>query len=187
MTTRDALQRFFARLETAYSTVHGSLPFTYRDKRIDDSMYCGFFERGGDTWGYWVPRAKEDVFDFSESEAKARFSLHPSVKEFFNSFWFFALRGKHERLGSVTLFAVLPGLQPQEYEQVLAGYREWWGNRETHFAPIGDSANNDTIVVHGSTGEVHFMWDTETPNPEYLAPTLAEFIDSLEPFVWPKV
>ena len=164
----------------------GSRPLVSADTEdVDPLLFVGPPDEDG--YVEWRPQAKSDAFDFSEIERRAGVMLHPSIKDYYNAFWFLEMGGKL-RTGNATLDPVRPGVGLADLEAKLfggdyggfrtAGYVAAHGGELRH-VPIGLHHPSDLmLVVDNTNGEVA-VEDHETGTFRVVAQGLAELISEL--------
>jgi hypothetical protein len=113
--------------------------------------------------------------------------LHPSIKAYYNAFWFLDMGGNFGA-GSVTLDAVRPGVGLADLEAKLFG-ADYGGLRTTGYiaahddelrhVPIGLHHPSDLILVVDNTNGTVAVEDHETGTFQIIAPGLAELIAEL--------
>lgn len=180
MTIKEAMAAYFGRFPK-------DTPFfkTCDTDDVDPRLFSG--EPDEDGYVRWVPAAKVDPTDLSELERRAGSVIHPSIKDYFNTFWFMAMGGRFAD-ARVTLDPVVPGRDLADLEQRLfgadygpykvSGYLATHGGVLRHI-PIGLHHPDDLLlVVDNATGEV-LVEDHERGTFTPLAPGLAELIAGL--------
>ena len=172
---KTVMSKYFARLLEVWRKTDNTLPMTVRLEEAEPFIYVG--AENDDGWIQWRPIEKAAKHDFTDIETELGATLHRSIKEYYNSYWFCALAGSYRSRG-VSLFPVVPGLAPGDFVDRLRACKDAHGGKlET--VPIGLEANSDLlIVVDNRTGYV-FVEDHERGTFERLASSLEELIDGL--------
>lgn len=171
-----AMGGYFARLTTAWRESNGSLPKVPWQEDVDQWIYVSRPDEA--EWVEWEPVNKDVPSDLAPIESQLGTSLHPSVKEYVNCFWFCSLGGTF-RSRAIQLDPVLPGISPADFEDRVLGYCRVHGGRLRH-VPIGLEADRGLLlVVDNSTGEI-MVEDAEVGELQVLAGGLAELISGLE-------
>ncbi|MGG4466558.1 hypothetical protein ABER68_00810 [Paenibacillus alvei] len=116
--------------------------------------------------------------NFTEIEEKLALNIHPSLKEYFNSYWFLNLQGFYgTRL--VNLEPVEPGKSLLEFFKIMKQYEENNG-RELRYIQIGFVSPEDlAIMFDNETGHI-LIEDFETEVHEFFVNSLAELINDLK-------
>lgn len=136
----------------------------------------------------WKPQPKSEEYDFTEIERRAGVALHPSIKDYYNAFWFLEMGGKL-RTGNATLDPVRPGVGLADLEAKLFG-ADYGGFRTTGYVaahngklrhvPIGLHHPSDLLLVVDNTNGTVAVEDHETGTFQVVAPGLAELISELD-------
>lgn len=181
MKVKDAMAVYFSR------RLASGQPLQSADAEDSDPMlFLGPADDNGLV--QWKPQPKSEVSDFSEIERRASVSLHSSIKDYYNAYWFLEFGGKY-RAGSVSLDPVKPGVGLTELEDKLfgrtygayhvSGYITTHGGQLRH-VPIGLHHGDDLLlVVDNASGEIA-VEDHERGSFEVIAGGLAELIAGLD-------
>jgi hypothetical protein len=168
------MESYFERLASSWRQRGSALP---RVAVTGDEQPL-IYEGAPDEFGYvqWRPTKKTIQTDLTPIEDAIEKPLHPSIKDYWNSYWFGELAGKYGKLG-ITLMPVLPGIELQSFLTQLVGYKEAHQDRLEHI-PIGVEFNGDLVVVNNQTGEVQ-LEDYERGEFRTIAPSLEALIAGL--------
>jgi hypothetical protein len=171
---KKEMRDYFDRLQKAWQETQGSLPMTPWDETADPLIYVG--EPGEDEWVAWQPKEKTVVHRLDKLEKRVGVSFHPSIHEYFNSYWF-CLFGGVAGGYAVSLLPVVPGAELDAFtSQVLGAAAQCGGKLER--IPIGFERNGLPVVVDNKTGQVGVEdWESGEVTP--LASGLAELISVL--------
>jgi hypothetical protein len=91
MDMKEAMKTYFARRKAAYDQGAAFLFKTPRLEGVAPLIYEGEEEEEGCI--SWKPVEKHIIHDFTELENQMGAVLHPSIKPYFNSYWFAELDG----------------------------------------------------------------------------------------------
>jgi len=169
---KDAMQRYFKRLEDTYLAV-GELPRFERDPNVADFIY----QSEPDTYGYstWKATEKSTHHDL-HAIAPDLGLLHPSIQEYFNSWWFCALDGRFDNFG-ISLIPVLPGVELESFIASARAYKKAHSDSLPR-VPIGVEFNGLQVLVDNSSGEV-VIEDWERGAVTLIAMSLELLIDGM--------
>jgi hypothetical protein len=180
MTVKDAM--------TAYFDRHFATGRPLRSANIEDVdplLFVTLPDENGMV--EWRPHPKTEASDFAEIERRAGTTLHPSIKQYYNSFWFLGMGGKF-REGRVTLDSVRPGIGLADLEAKLfgadygsfrtAGYLVAHGG-ELRYVPIGLHHPDDLLLVMNNSDGTIAVEDHESGTMSVIAGGLAELISEL--------
>ena len=171
----EAMENYFERLRASWKDREGTLPKAAVDEDAQPLIYVGEPDEEG--YVEWRATRKTVSTDLGPVEEATGQSIHPSVREYLNSYWFAELFGKYGGVG-VTLAPVLPGLELTSFLTSLAGYKEAHDDRIDHI-PVGTEFNGDLVVIDNKTGEV-LLEDYERGAFRSLAPNLETLIAGLK-------
>lgn len=122
--------------------------------------------------------------DFAPLEQRAGTTLHSSIKEYYEAFWFMDIGGRF-REHRIALNPVIPGMEAAELEQMLlggpfgSGYIAAHGGSLRH-VPIGIHHPSDLLlVVDNANGDIAIE-DWERGTFEVIAKDLAELVGELQ-------
>ncbi|MGG4489603.1 SecY-interacting protein Syd [Metabacillus idriensis] len=176
MEVKKALEQYFKELINVWDKKYGTYPKAPWDEEIDTLLYLSHPD--DEEYVYWKPIEKSDLDDFTEIEKKLDLTIHPEIKEYFNSYWFLNLQGFYgSRL--VNLEPVEPGKHILEFFEALKKFEENNGG-ELRFIQIGFVSPEDmAITIDNETGKI-FIEDFETEENELLANSLTELIGNLK-------
>ena len=171
-TVKQAMKAYFDSLVDQVWQTDRELPRAEVVEDADSLIYVGEPDRDG--YVQWRPTEKNKVDDLGTLERRLGISLHSSVKEYFNSYWFLYLGG-HLQRWAVRLFPVVPGLELAGFAASLEDLLKEHGHNWP-WAPIGLETNTGfSVVVNARTGEVA-AWNDETGVAEALAADLPSLI-----------
>jgi hypothetical protein len=170
------MEAYFKRLLSSWQRRGSALPKI----APGDGEQPLIYEGPPDEYGYvsWRPAKKTVYTDLTPVESAIEMPVHPSVKDYLNSYWFAEMAGKYGNLG-ITLMPVLPGIELQSFLAKLVGYKEAHNDRLEHI-PLGVEFNGDLVVVNNRTGEVE-LEDYERGEFRTIAPKLETLIAGLTP------
>ena len=173
MAVFDAMTVYFDNLLRAWKTRRNSLPKFSFNPTIDPRLYMGNPDREG--YVFWRPLKKAVPHDLSLLENELNLKLHPSIQEYFNSYWFCSLGGKYNGT-SLQLTPVLPAKELDQFLMEVSGYkRAHLGALD--YTPIG-VGSFQLLVISNVDGTVS-LEDFESHSFKPLAPSLEELIHHL--------
>ncbi|WP_145409955.1 SecY-interacting protein Syd [Paenibacillus xylanexedens] len=131
-----------------------------------------------DKEGYisWLPVKNDEITNFEYIEQHFNMKLNESIKEYYNSYYFFQLSG-WIRDYNINLNTVLPDNEPETFLQRLSNYIEVHDGK-TNYIPMGIESNGLVVVLDNITGEV-CIEDFELGKFESLSLNLEELILNL--------
>lgn len=169
------MSEYFRILLEVWQAKHGGLPVTPYDEEVESFIYGGEPDEEG--WVSWRPVEKQDEDDMADVERELGVALHPSVKEYFNCFWFCSLGGRAHG-HAVQLEPVQPGVGLEDFVRNLRGYKGAHGGRLDNI-PVGvETGQGMLVVVDNETGEVK-LEDYESSSFELLAADLGSLITEM--------
>ena len=171
---KEAMKDLFDRLLGSWEKSGLGLPRAPWDPDVEPFIWQS--EPDENEWAAWRPVEKTVHHDLA-AVAPDLEPLHPSVQEYFNSWWFCALDGRLGEHG-LSLTRVLPGFELESFLRDARGYRGAHGGQLNH-VPIGMESNGWLVVVDNHSGEV-LLEDFERGELKPLAPSLAELLRRLE-------
>lgn len=171
---KHALEQHFERKYARWKAYKNTLPMIGWDEDVSPFMYVGDVNSEG--YVQWKAVEKDEVYDFRQIQDDLHFNLNNDIKNYFNSFWFLELTGKHKGF-SIILEPVIPGIGLRDFRRNLEAYSANHNHQLTHI-PIGFEANGSLVVVHNDTGKI-YMEDHETGSFEEIAVSLEELINQL--------
>ncbi len=171
---KSAMNDFFDRLIAVHAAA-GAEPRVSRNPDAGPSIYHG----APDAYDSiaWRPMEKSARHDLA-ALAPDLGPLHPSLDEYFNSYWFASLEGRIGRW-AISLYPVLPDLELDKFLRMARGYAQAHGGRLEH-VPIGVEVNGLQVVVDNRTGAVAIE-DWERGTFTEIAPSLNELLLRLQP------
>ncbi len=180
MKVREAMDYYFEKLLTVYSKENPPYPFTSYVEDADEMIYIGNPDES--EWLGWKPILKDKKDDFEKLSELLKVKIHPSVEEYYNSYWFCDMGGRFGEF-VIQLDEVLPNLEMKSLVSKIIGYREAHDGlvKDT---PIGFETNQGLlVVVDNETGNVK-LEDYEINKFTVLSDTLSDLIlglaDSLD-------
>ncbi|NJJ42434.1 SecY-interacting protein Syd [Paenibacillus sp. 7028] len=144
------------------------------DEDVESLIYVG--EVDEDEYISWRPVKKKDINDFKSLEENLGIRIHPSVIEYFNSYWFVDLDG-FIKDHYIKLESVLPKADIESYRNMLMGYKNNHNNKLEHI-PIGIEGNGLIVVVDNENGSVK-LEDFERNSFEVISEGIKQLITTL--------
>ncbi|MFS0656942.1 SecY-interacting protein Syd [Bacillus sp. 179-C3.3 HS] len=147
---------------------------TEYNEEVDSFIYQG--EMDDEEEISWKPIEKNSKNELTTIEERFKLKLHPSIDDYFNSYWFADLDGfigKHY----IRLEPVLPNIELDSFEGNLGGYKNNHNNVDK--TPIGVEGNGLIVVVDNVSGKVE-LEDFERGSFEGISDSLDELIASLK-------
>lgn len=96
MSIKDAMKMYFEKLEKRYLTDLKSLPTISYDEKYNPCLFIGEVDEDDEI--QWKAKEQEYVINFTEVENSLGIELHNDLKEYFNSYWFYSMRGIYENI-----------------------------------------------------------------------------------------
>ena len=171
---KEEMKQYFHKLLKEWKDYNHSLPKSVWIEEAESFIYEG--EPDIEGYIFWKPVEKDVIHDFSDTEKKLAVQLHHSIKEYYNSYWFFDLAGSYLEYG-IELNPVIPGIEVRDFYTSLQGYKEAHHN-ELKNIPIGIESNGLLVVVDNENGQVKIE-DYERGSFEVISKSLAELISML--------
>ncbi len=172
---KDEMSRMFARLLASHEAAGAGLPRAPWDPDIEPFIWAG--EPDAEEWCAWRPTVKTRPTDIAAAAPDLP-ALHPSIGDYFNSYWFCAIDGV---LGthSLTLEPVAPGIELDSFLGKARGYRRAHGGKLDQ-VPMGmENRENLLVVVNNTTGDVA-LEDFERRSFLKIADSLDDLIERLQ-------
>lgn len=169
------MRAYFDRLLKAWQESQGSLPMAPWNESADPLIYVG--EPDEDEWVVWQPKEKTVVHRLDKLERRVGTSFHPSIHEYFNSYWFCLLGGVAGGY-ALNLLPVVPGLELEQFSSQVMGHAEQSGGKLERI-PVGFEANGLPVMVDNKTGQVG-VEDWEKGEFVPLASGLSELISVMD-------
>ncbi|WP_145045851.1 SecY-interacting protein Syd [Paenibacillus xylanexedens] len=175
MKVTQAMENYFNKLLFFWEDQFSSFPKISFEEDIESWMYVGVPDEEESV--QWRPRLKTTKEDFTLIERELGMKLHPSIKEYFDSFWFLNLQGFYGS-NRITLEEVIPN------KDILAFFTnqmnfEVSAERKFDYILIGYISPDDQgLLLDNRTGEI-VREDYETNELLRVASSLSELIDSL--------
>ncbi|RJG25512.1 SecY-interacting protein Syd [Paenibacillus thiaminolyticus] len=91
MGVQEALRHHFDDVLSYWSYSFGTLPKLPYDEAANPMLYQG--EPDEEDYIFWKPAEKEKKDNFEVIEENLGLGLHPSIQQYFNSYWFLELQG----------------------------------------------------------------------------------------------
>ncbi len=148
----------------------------------------------------WQLNAKDYLTNFSEIEKKYKFKIHPSVYEYFNSYYHDYIIGTcmtddGTTYDNIILLSVLP-LESTNFDEflytkfgfceLLNDWYEEYGNI-SEYTPIGWSGYyGASILVENATGKIKVCWNEYNDLLEFKTDSLADLIVKMGESLLPK-
>ncbi|OMF02906.1 SecY interacting protein Syd [Paenibacillus sp. FSL H7-0331] len=171
---KEAMNQYFSLRK---ATADEGLDFLFKipfDEDVDSFIYVG--EVDEDEYISWRPVEKKDFNDFKSLEENQGIRIHPSVIEYYNSYWFADLDG-FIKDHYIKLESVLPKADIESYSNILTGYKNNHNNKLEHI-PIGIEGNGLMVVVDNQDGYVK-LEDYERNSFEVIAEGIEQLITTL--------
>src|SRR5215204_5880546 len=92
MNVRSAMDHYFEKLLDVYSKKIPPYPVIPFDEDVRDFIYIG--EPDEFEWIGWKPVVKKEKHDLNELSNLLGVKIHPSVDQYYNSYWFCILGGR---------------------------------------------------------------------------------------------
>lgn len=174
---KRSMKRYFERLLEAWQQSCSSLPQIPINEEADRDFYVEIDADG--ELALWRPLEMiTSSAELLNVESVLGVSLHPSIAEYFSSYWFAAIGGTALEW-RIQLEPVLPGIGVREFVQKLDGYKCVHNDRLDHI-PIGTEANGSLVVVRNSNGTVELEdWDARSYTR--IANSLDDLIELMHP------
>lgn len=129
----------------------------------------------------WQPVLQNPKSDFDKLDDALELTLHPSIKEFYSSYYSENIDASHER-GRMTLLSVWSEKDVEQLKENIIGHilmKKRLGQTATVF--IGLTDEDDLIIsINNDSGAVCLEYVGKEPH-EVLAPSVSEFVESLTP------
>ena len=154
---KTAMKYYFDLLITSWKSFNGTYPLTPYDEQLLPKIYVG--EMNEEEYISWMPVEKDEISDFSLMEQEFGISIHESIKEYFNSYWFAYIKGFFNSC-NIILDPVLPGQELDNFYAHLCGYHINHDHK-IEYIPIGFDAVTNYLVVVGNTDGVVWLEDYE--------------------------
>lgn len=171
---KEEMKQYFHKLLKEWKDYNHSLPKSVWIEEAEPFIYEGELDTEG--YIFWKPVEKDVIHDFSDIEKKLAVQLHHSIKEYYNSYWFFDLAGSYLEY-EIELNSVIPGIEVRDFYISLQGYKKAHHN-ELKNIPIGIESNGLLVVVDNENGQVKIE-DYERGSFEVISKSLVELISML--------
>jgi SecY interacting protein Syd len=176
---KAALERLLRRYVDHRERVTGSLPTQDFDSAW--VSHCQIGAPNADGIIHWKPRERDTVADFTGLERALETEIHPDIKSFYGSYWSGVLELRAEE-GGVTLIQIWNDDDfDRLIENILGHAMAKLRKKEplTIFVACTDEEEH-ILSVDNETGQVLLEEPGNAPI-RAVSPTLAEFLDRLEP------
>lgn len=144
------------------------------DEDVDSFIYIG--EVDEEEYILWRPIEKKEIYDFNSLEEKLGTRIHPSIIEYFNSYWFADFDG-FIKDSYIKLESVLPKAGMESYGNLLFGYKNNHNNKLENI-PIGIEGNGLIVVIDNQNGSVK-LEDYERNSFEVISDSIEKLIKAL--------
>lgn len=174
MNIKEAMKKYFERRNAVYDQGAEILFKTPRIEEVSPFIYEGEEDEEGYT--LWKPVEKNKTHNFTELENQLGIVFHPSIKQYFNGYWFADLDGF---IGNhyIKLEPVLPNIELDSFVYMVKDYKENHHHPLEHI-PLGMEGNGLIVVVDNQHGTIQ-LEDVERKSFEFLADDLAAVISRL--------
>ncbi|WP_342515297.1 SecY-interacting protein Syd [Sporosarcina sp. FSL K6-1522] len=142
----------------------------------DDNLIIYEGEVDEDEYISWKPVEMTVTQDFTRLEDEYDISLHKSIVDYFNSYWFADLDGFFKE-HYITLESVLPNTEISTFRESLKGYKKNHGDSLERI-PIGIEGNGLLVVIENNSGIIQ-LEDFGRGTFEYIAENIQELIGNL--------
>ncbi|MBH8585818.1 SecY-interacting protein Syd [Thermoactinomyces sp. CICC 10520] len=170
---KEAMKTYFARRKAAYDQGAAFLFKTPRLEGVAPLIYEGEEEEEGCI--SWKPVEKHIIHDFTELENQMGAVLHPSIKPYFNSYWFAELDGFIEN-DCIHWSRCCPRIELDGFAYMVKGYRE--NHPRLEHIPLGMEGNGRIVVVDNQHGTVR-LEDFERNSFTFLADDIPSLLTRL--------
>lgn len=173
MHIKEAMDQYFSLRK---KVAEEGLDFLFKtpfDEESESLIYIG--EVDEDEYISWQP-VKKDPYDFKPLEEDLGISIHPSVKEYFNSYYFADLDGFIKE-HYIKLESVLQKADIDSYTNTLKGYKNNHDNKLENI-PLGIEGNGLNVVIDNEDGSVK-LEDFERNSFEVISENIELLITSL--------
>ena len=176
---KTAFDSYFSKLDSLYRSSFGTKPTVPYSDTLNKALIIGSPDEDGEI--QWAPKEQDEKFDWNICEDELGFELSRELKDYYNTFYFFAISGA---FGSCELhFYRIDGSESIK-NIVLRNYND---AQYTFFATeiflIGKAIVNDDdnyfIYYDNTTGKL-FCYETDTKNEVLLSYSIAKTIESME-------
>ncbi|MBA4601728.1 SecY-interacting protein Syd [Thermoactinomyces mirandus] len=169
------MEEYFKKRKEVYDKGVEFLFKTPINEYVDPHIYEGEVDEEG--YISWKPIEKHKNHDLTRLENQLGVVFHPSIKEYFNSYWFATLDGF---IGNhyIKLEAVLPNIELDSFTYMVKGYKSNHNNKLDHI-PLGIEGNGLIVVVDNQYGTVQ-LEDFERKSFDMLADNIASLISQLK-------
>jgi SecY interacting protein Syd len=167
-----------------FRRVTGSLPFQEHDPAWPSECLVGDPDAGGMI--HWEPRERGDVADFSGLERALDVEIHPDIKIFYGSYWAGAIELEAEE-GGMTLIQLWNEDDFDRLAENILGHamaKQRVDAPLTIFIACTDEGEL-MLSVENETGRVVLEEPGNLPI-RTISPSLAEFLDRLDPVADPE-
>ena len=198
---KQALKDFFPRLFAKCRLYGDEYPSTQLSKNLENQILIVSECPEEKNYYYWRPVEKDIVTDFTYIEKKYNIKIHQDVKDYYNSYWCYSIKGLliGENKATITgrlpirLNQVLPGKEILNLQQAIEMYLESTSHNYARYedglrnfitnntiTPIAMNFNK-LIVVDNITAEIYLI-DYENKFIK-IAENIAGMIDRIKPYI----
>lgn len=172
---KEAMSRYFDRLFRAYAEQGVGLPRAPFDPAVDPRIWQSPpDEEGYAAWGPLEKTVRHDIAALTPDLSP----LHPSIDEYFNSWWFCSLDGGFGAY-RMSLLPVMPSVELDSFLVQARRYERAHGGTLEH-VPLGVELNGLQVLVDNRDGSVTVEdWERRTFQP--LAENLEALIADMQP------
>ena len=177
--TKAALDRLLRRYLENCQRVTGALPSQEHDPAWPSQCQVGELDADGKI--RWKPHERDAVADFSGLERALDVEIHPDIKSFYGSYWGSAMELTADE-GGVTLIQIWNGDDFDRLVENILGHamaKQRIKAPLTIFIACTDEGEL-MLSVENETGRV-VLEEPGGPPIREVSPSLAEFLDRLEP------
>jgi len=181
--TREALDRLLRRYVEGRQRTSGTLPTQEHDPAWLSECQIG--EPDADGMVHWRPRARHTGADFSGLERALDVEIHPDIKSFYGSYWAAAIEMQAAE-GGVTLIQVWNSADFDRLVENIIGHamaKQRIKAPLTVFVACTDEQEY-VLSVDNESGRV-VLEEPGSPPIREVSPSLAEFLDRLQPIAGP--
>lgn len=181
---KAALDRLLRRYVEHCLRVHGSLPTQEYDPAWLSECQVG--EADTDGMICWRPRERETAADFTGLERALDVDIHPDIKSFYGGYWGSSMVLEAEE-GGVTLIQVW---NHDDFDRLVENILGHAMAKQRIKAPLTifiacTDEGEHILSVENTTGRV-VLEEPGSPPIREVSPSLADFLDRLEPVAGAK-
>lgn len=170
------MKKYFDQLIEVWENFNDSYPKMQWNEEATSTIYDGDIDEEG--YVCWKPIEKNIIHDFEDIERELEITLHSSIKDYFNSYWFGELAGFYKSY-NIILEPVLPGIEINDFVIQLIGYKESHKGKLDNI-PLGiEGVNGFLVVVENETGIVK-LEEFETGKYEFLSESIESMVSDIK-------